>query len=247
MLIVELDSAKNPKHLVKAQILNPKGEIIYDEEKELEAQPGNRKPYVAYNIALDPELRSKLIPGSMSIKLYLDGRSFLIKQLTYQDQSVHKKQIAKLVVLPFYSTTNQFFDYKSKDAILSTFSDALKCEAQRYFSNVIPADISEKSVSEMNIKNCFENEGCRNNINKIFGESIFISGNVSLPAANSAWSNPEREVFLEVFLFDSRQIQMKKFRSSSQIKSGDLPAVIMKSLLDDLLVKQGFLLYIRSL
>jgi hypothetical protein len=247
VLIAELDSNNNPKHTAEIQILNSKGEIAYDQEMELETKPGYRKPYVACRIAFDSELKSRLIPGFISIKLHLDGNSFPIKQLTYRDQSIIKKQIAKLVVLPFYSTTNQLFDYKSKNAILNTFSEALTFEVQRYFPNLFPADSSIKDLSGLNLKNCFENADCRNNLTKIFKEGIFISGNVSLPAASKNRNAPESEVFLEVFLFDSRRNQTEKFKATYLIKQGDDPVELMELLAGDLLVKQGFLLYIRSI
>ena len=246
-LIIGIEGPQKPKYPVDIQIQNSNGKIIYNEQKDLEIKLNQGKPYLHYIVLLDNDLKSNLVPGSIYIRLNLDGKPYKDKRLQYHKQSLINKNISKAVILPFYSQTNRFFDAKLKDEILNTFADIVRVEMQRAAPEVISPEMSGPKLSNLKIKGCLEHATCQTELTNIFAEGVFITGDVNIPKLNLSSQGAESEASLTLFLFNSRTKESVTFKSSLLMKVTDTELEVMQALIQDIFTKKGFLYHMRSL
>jgi hypothetical protein len=188
-----------------------------------------------------------LVPGSIWIKLNLDGKPYKDKRLQYHKQSLINKNISKVVILPFFSYTNQFFNAELKDEILNTFADIVRVEMQRAAPEVIAPEISGPKLSKLKIKGCLEHAACQNELTNIFAQGAFVTGDVNIPKLDLSARGEEKEASLTLFLYNSRTKESTTFKSSLLMKVTDTELGIMKALIQDIFGKKGFLFHVRSL
>jgi hypothetical protein len=238
--------SKSGTHLVKVQVENADGERIYDESKEIKASDDKQRPYIQYIVPFDEAFKAKLKPVFVTIRFSLDGKAYEARQIRYHAQNPMRQVTAKIIVLPFYSSTNTLFDYYSKDAILSTFADAIGCEIKRIFRDVVPFDGVRSRLSGVKIQGCFKDPACLKILQETYGEGIYITGDILLPKLTGGFYTKEARFTL--YVFNTRTGDEKIFKSVYIITGrGEKEADVMKKLMVNAFFQEGFLLYLRAL
>jgi hypothetical protein len=239
--------SKSGTHLVKVQIENANAEKIYDESKEVKAREDRKQPCIYYTVPFDEAFKVKLMPVFVTIRFSLDGKSYETKQVKYNAQNRVNKNVHKVIVLPFYSSTNTLFDYSSKDDILNTFADDIANEIKRIIPEVISIDLTKPKLSGLKLKGCFDNPACCKRLQENFGEGIYITGDVIIPKSVHDWYRSDVETKLRIFVYNSKTNDKKIFEYSYLMKPGENEINIMKILLANIQHQEGLLLYIRAL
>jgi hypothetical protein len=247
VLIVEPDGPPKQKYLVNVQIQNLNGKTVYNEQKDLELKRNKGKSYLHYLIVLDDEIKAKLSPGSIIIKFYIEGKPCQAKLLQYYKESIFNKNINNVVILPFYSSTDRFSDSGSKDEILATFSDVIRCEMERIAPVVIPPEAAASKFPTLKSKDCFEKPACRNELKNIFSDGIFITGDVNLPKSDSSLHGRDKDASFRLLIFNARTGENTQFRATNLIDPSDNEMDTMKALIKNILTHEGFQFHIRSL
>jgi hypothetical protein len=233
---------KTGTYSIRVLLQNGRAEAVYDEQKEVNAKIYEEKPIVLYenSIPLNAEFKTKLSPIN-TLYIYCDNRVLVTKQLKYAPQDVHNRNIKQVVMLPFFSKAQETFDYRSKDRILNTFADALGCEIKRITPEVIPHYITEQKIADLKVSTCLQNPTCRARLKEIFGEGVFITGNVNVPKYTHEFFN------LQVYVFDSQTGKVQEFKSSFTDESETYIEPKMRKIIKGILVKEGLWAYLRGL
>jgi hypothetical protein len=244
VFVATAEYSKPEKYLVKVQLQNPNGIKIVDEQRELNPKYSKNKPWIYYVLSLDKEVKAKLFAGMVTARLYIDGRPYGAKSLKYNPENIINKNFNQIVILPFYCTGDRVWDYKLKEDIINTFADAIHCEVKRITPSVIPPDLSKQKSMGLNIKKCFKDPDCLKNLRDIYGEGIFITGDVAVPSYyfRSSYSR----VVLEVMLVNSKTWEMKKFAHTFEPSTMYAPEA-MKILIQKVLYQQGLWAYVRGM
>lgn len=246
VLIAEIQDPQKTTYSVTVQIKNSNGKIIYNEQKNLEIKLNIKKSYLYYPIALDNELKSKLIPGSLWVRLNIDGKAYKDKNIQYNKQSLISKNIPKAVILPFYSSLNQFFDTRLKDEILNTFADIIRIEMQRIAPEVISSEISGPKLSKLKIKGCLDRAACRDELINIFTEGVFITGDVNIPKLDLSAHATDKQAFLTLFIYSFRTKESATFRADRSMRLTDTEPEVMRALIQDILNQEGFSFHVKN-
>jgi hypothetical protein len=238
--------SKSGTHLVKVQIENANAEKIYDESKEVEARNDRHRPCIYYTVPFDEAFKIKLMPVFVTIHFSLDGKSYETKQVKYNAQNIVNKNAHKVIVLPFYSSTNTLFDYSSKDDILNTFADAIGNEIKRMIPEVIGCDITKTKVSGLRLKGCFENPACCKRLQGNFGEGIYIIGDISIPKSDAGKYAISKVSKLELFVMNTRTDDKKIFKFAYNMGPAEKELDVIKKLIAQIFYQEGLMVYIRA-
>lgn len=250
VLIAEVIEMPKEQYTVNVQIQDSKGDDIYDEQKNLEKKMGKDKPYIVFTVDLDDQLKQKLSPGIISINVHVDNMKYPLKTLSYGMEGAPYHKAGKVYILPFYSSKNQLFDYRARNNILNTFSDAIKGAVQRINPEVIPVEMSAYALSKLKQKGCFEDEKCKADLVRLFGEGVFITGDVIIIPGKKGGGfagGVDQAGSLEIFCYDSKKNVTLKFQSTCVIKPDENPVDIMQILLNQIFDQKMFLLSIGSM
>ncbi|RPI75823.1 MAG: hypothetical protein EHM45_14350 [Desulfobacteraceae bacterium] len=244
VFVAAADYSKPEKYQVRVQLQNNNGIKIYDEQQELNPKYHKTDPLLYYTLFLEKSLKSKLADGMVTARLYVDGRPYEAKQLKYNPENIVNKNYNQVIVLPFYCTGDRIWDFKAKNEILSTFADAFHGEIKRIIPATMPPDVAKQKVMGLNLKKCFKDPACLRNLRDVFGEGLFITGDMAVPVYN--FHGSYSEVSLEILVVNSKTWETRKF-AHVFMPTTMLAPEAMKILIQKILYQQGLLAYVRGL
>lgn len=237
------DVAKEGTFVMELKLLNPKGEQIYAYKKDVKSDSYKGQPYVSFwnNIHLDQDLIAKLSPGNITINIYCDYKPLITKEIKYTPGSIINKNVNQVVILPFYSSTKSTFRYEYKDQTLNTFAYAVTNEVKRIVPEVIPHYIAEQKLTNQDTEKCIDNPACRERLKEIFGEAIIIQGDANMPKYVDELRS------LKIYVFNTKTGEVKEFKEVALCTEGGYITDCMRTMLKNILYKNGLLAYLRGL
>jgi hypothetical protein len=118
---------------------------------------------------------------------------------------------------------------------------------QRSVPEVVSAEIAGPQVADLKIQGCLEKAACQNELTRLFGEGIFITGDINLPEIKSGAQGVEKDGFLTLYLFNSRTKETATFQTRMLMKATDTELEILRDMIRDAFFEKGFIFHVRSL
>lgn len=233
---------KEGDHTIQYKIQNASGAIVYSFEeptKSRKISSGGFLLFFSTEIQLSEDLKVQLSQNN-TINIYCDNQFLEAKSLQYTKKNAVNPNIKQIVILPFFSDTNETMNYQSRDMIFNTFSDSLNCEIKRYCAEVIPAFIAEQKTADIKIKDCIKNKKSFERLNSIFGADLYVFGSVCVPKYTD-------EAFeLKVWVINAKTGESKKFQDSAIDESESFIEPKMKKMIFNVLYKKGLIAYLSG-
>ena len=184
--------------------------------------------------------RASLSSGSYTVRFYQDGKLCMTRMVTYSPQDALNQNVRKVVVLPFADLSKSTNMARSASVnVVNTVSHAIYCQAKRHFQEAVPHHVAKREIGEPLPQGCLGQEACRRNLEKIFGNCIFISGNVTLKR------QVEETASLEVEAYNAITGELREY-TSSVIQHGSYNG-ILHDLMKRVMVDKGLLQDLRSM
>ncbi len=240
ILVSDWDTVfESKKHTRKWEILNNNGDEIFS--RVFEDQTTKRNVINYLEVPLKGEIKKGLIPGKLTINLYVDDAIVKSKIINYEEKSAINKTIRRIVLLPFVEVNvyPQPWSTKSKNFFQNVMTDATYIEIKRFFPLMAHPRIAKIKTEKYWEPNCLDSKECINDLKKAFGESIIIHGDVSIQRANLDSSN------MIVWVFDAKTGSKKEFRFLNRYLGSF--SDLMQSLVKGILYDRELIKYLRTL
>ena len=227
---------KSEGHTIAWEILDSNGDKVFSLEKD----NFTIRPHVwSYcPVSMKSLEKSKVFPGPLIVRFYVDGNLALTKNIKCEDREIAGKDNQRVVVLPFieYSDYPWTWPEESKNFFQNTVADAMYCEVARIFSDAIPHYIAEQKIGKIPGMGCYNSMECMSDLKDIFGESVFLFGELYI-----------QKVFLDassltVYVCDPNKNKVKKFHFFQCY--GNSYSSLMHDLLKGVAYKQGLIKYL---
>lgn len=239
-----ISKPENPKF--RLAIKNNKGETIYDKTWTDKVEPYHIEDlqllyYYCYDLQIpfNQELKEKLSSGDFIISFYMDDKPLGIKILEYIPASDINKNIKQIVVLPFYAETMYLVE-KEVRMTLDTLAYNIYLAAKRIAPETIPHYVAEAKLADISIPKCFSDPACLERLKQIYGEGVFITGEVK------ATTYQGNDVEFHVYVYNTKTAQIQEFKCIFVAQRAYYQDFI-KSVLNEILYNQGFLNYLKGL
>jgi hypothetical protein len=233
-------SRRSKNHELKWELYNKNDVEIYNTiDKDVKIRPHT---FHSNKIDFDKGIKDSLIPGMYTVKLYLDGDLVKTKSGEYVPKSIINKNVNSALILPFNDISVETnIPYNARPYIINTFSSAFYHEVKRIIPWTTPHYISETTVGGLSGKNCFKDRSCLKQIEILFENDIFISGNIRLSQYVVDIAT------LSVYVYNSKTGIVKRFSYSQHPRTGLKYTDLMHDLIKGVMHKKGFLDYLISL
>ena len=243
LIVGRKELSKEGDYTLSVKIQNAAGETIYshDEKQKTRGESG-KDIYILFKkeIELNQDFKAKLTEKN-TINIYCDNQLFETKPLLYTKKSMLNSNIKQIVILPFFSDTNDTLHYQYRDMILNTFSDAINCEIRRISAEVVPSYISAQKISDLKIKDCLKDSPSRERLKNLFGADVYVLGNVRVPKYT-------HEAFeFRVWVINVKTGKVEKFQDSVIDESERFIEPKMRKMIFNVLYKKGLVAYLSGL
>jgi len=226
------------KHNLRWEILNSKGDKIFSKINENVTIESNT--YFHLTVPLKGDISTGLIPGELTVNIYVDDVLAKTQKTNYAEKSITSKKSKCVVILPFVEKCDvpSPWNKRARYSFQNTIADGIYGEVKRIFPDTIPHSVVEQKVGKLYKPDCFDNRACANFVKDQFGDCIFIYGNMWMQQIYLDSS------YVTLWVFDLKTGLKKKFHSSQRYR--DTFTRLQNTLLKGLLYKGGLLEYLQD-
>jgi hypothetical protein len=194
--------------------------------------------YVYFPVSINAIRKSDELPGQLKINFYVDHQLEMVKNIRYENKELSNKDTQRIVILPFieYSKSPSPWDESRKNIFRNTIADAFYCEVARIFPDAVPHYVAEQKLGKVISQECFNSLGCMRDLTRVFGEGIFIFGEIYIQKTYGDASS------LTVYVYNSVTNKFREFHFFQSI--GGTYAALMHDMLYGVLYGEGLVDYL---
>lgn len=176
--------------------------------------------------------------SQFALHLYIDGQPAGTKNIRYEDRSILRKDIQRIVFLPFIEYCNhpRPWGESAKSLFQNTVADAIYCEVSRIFPDSVPHYVAAQKLGRGLGMGCYNKAECLNYVREMFSDSFLIFGELFIQQVDLDASS------LTVYVYNPGSGEMKKFHFFQRFNY--TYESLVKDLLKGVLYEKGLIEYL---
>jgi hypothetical protein len=239
-LIARWGGAKESEnHRTQWEILDSTGKKIYSSSRDNVTIRSHM--YTITQVTPKEFLAAGSHIDQLTANFFIDDELVQSKKIHYKNQSITSTIDQQVIILPFVEENIHPTPWGdgAKTFFQNTIADAIYCEVKRVFPETIPHYVVEQKVSRHLDPYCLKDESCKSFLKNVFGENIFIYGNLSIQKVDLDTST------LTVFVYNMKTDKLKKFHFFHPYDFS-FPS-LMQDLLAGIFYKEGMLDFLMKM
>lgn len=223
-------------HTITWEVFNNNGDKILSLSKDdFTIRP---HMWAYFPVSMKTIEKSDIGSGQLIIHFFIDEKLAMTKKVNYENKEIVSQEDQRVVILPFieYSNYPHPWPESTKNVFQNTVADALYCEIGRIFPDTIPHYVAEQKIGRVLGVGCSKSMECINFLKGIFGESIFIFGELSMQKVDLDASS------LSVYVYNPKMKEIKNFHFFKNSTYNH--ALLMNDMLKSVLYKEGMMDYL---
>ena len=224
---------------IKWEILNNNGDKIFT--KVLQGFTIKRNTSTSLKVPLNKEVKKGLIPGKLTINLYVDDALSKSKIINYEEKNAINQNNRHVVILPFIEICDypEPWQQEVKTFFQNALAEATYIEIKRFFPLIKDHHAAKSKTEEYWKSNCFDIEECINSLTEEYGESIYIYGEAWIQRVDLDSST------LTIWIFDAKTGLKKRFHFNDRYLGSFYD--LMQSMLKGVFYDKGLIKHLISL